>query len=165
MNTTLTMLAGYKAWANQLTFESVLALPEGEADKQRQTNFGTITHTLNHVFVVDDIFRHHIKGQRHGYEARNTKSSPPIAELWELQQEMDKWWLDFARALLPKTAKDIVEFEFVGGGDGRMTREQILLHIVNHGTYHRGFVNDMMYQVPARPPANDLPVYLREQQG
>ena len=43
-----------------------------------------------------------------------------------------------------------------------MTREQIVLHVVNHGSYHRGFVSDMMYQVPFVPPANDLPVFLRD---
>src|SRR5258708_32381229 len=44
-----------------------------------------------------------------------------------------------------------------------MTRAEILLHIVNHTSYHRGFVADLFYQVPgARPPTTDLPVYLRE---
>src|SRR2546429_6681738 len=38
----------------------------------------------------------------------------------------------------------------------------IVLHVVNHGSYHRGFVSDMMYQVPFVPPANDLPVFLRD---
>jgi uncharacterized damage-inducible protein DinB len=33
---------------------------------------------------------------------------------------------------------------------------------VNHKTYHRGQVADMMYQVPARPPVTDLPVFLRD---
>lgn len=43
-----------------------------------------------------------------------------------------------------------------------MTREQIVLHVVNHATYHRGFVGDMMYQVPFAPPSNDLPVFIRD---
>jgi len=43
-----------------------------------------------------------------------------------------------------------------------MTREEILRHVVNHSTYHRGFVGDMLYQVPASSPANDLPVFLRD---
>jgi uncharacterized damage-inducible protein DinB len=51
---------------------------------------------------------------------------------------------------------------FIGGGRGKMTRAQILLHIVNHGTYHRGFVSDLMYQILASVPANDLPVFLRD---
>jgi uncharacterized damage-inducible protein DinB len=36
----------------------------------------------------------------------------------------------------------------VGGGDGAMTRGQILLHLVNHTSYHRGFVADLFYQLP-----------------
>jgi uncharacterized damage-inducible protein DinB len=55
-----------------------------------------------------------------------------------------------------------VRFTLIGGNPGVMTRSEILLHIVNHCTYHRGFVADMFYQVPARPPTTDLPVFLRE---
>jgi uncharacterized damage-inducible protein DinB len=33
---------------------------------------------------------------------------------------------------------------------------------INHGTYHRGFVSDLMYQVPAALPTNDLTVFLRD---
>lgn len=43
-----------------------------------------------------------------------------------------------------------------------MTREAILLHIVNHATYDRGLVGDMHHQVPASSPANDLSVFLRD---
>jgi uncharacterized damage-inducible protein DinB len=43
-----------------------------------------------------------------------------------------------------------------------MSVSEIIFHIVNHGTYHRGFVSDMMYQIPLVPPANDLTVYLRD---
>ena len=41
-----------------------------------------------------------------------------------------------------------------------MTRRDILLHVVNHATYHRGWIADMFFQVPARNPTTDLPVYL-----
>ena len=55
-----------------------------------------------------------------------------------------------------------VDFTFVGGGEGTMTCAEILMHLVNHGTYHRGYVADMLYQVPANPPTTDLPVFLRD---
>ena len=162
MTTLLKTLIRYKAWANELTFSSISDLPSGEAEKQRQTNFGSIVHTLNHVFVVDDIFQHHLEMREHHYTARNTKESAPLAELWQKQRIMDAWWIQFVDDLTPELAADNIEFTFVGGGEGCMTREEIVMHIANHGTYHRGFVNDMMYQIPARPPANDFPVYLRE---
>lgn len=159
---TLAMLLRYKQWANELTFTKTMDLPAGEAEKQRDTNFGSILHTLNHVFVVDDIFRCHLEGRAHSYTARNTDSPAPLPTLWTAQQEMDAWYCAYAEDLSEEAQKDVVDFTFVGGGAGRMTRAEILLHIVNHGTYHRGFVSDMMYQIPTRPVANDLPIFLRD---
>jgi uncharacterized damage-inducible protein DinB len=56
-----------------------------------------------------------------------------------------------------------VDFEFIGGGRGAMSREDILLHVVNHTTYHRGHVADMLYHLGIFPPATDLPVFLRSE--
>lgn len=159
---TVQMLVRYKAWANGITFPAVMALPDGEALRPRPTRFGNMVHTLNHAYVVDDIFRAHLEGRRHGYTARNTDHTPPLAELWEAVQAMDRWYVDFADGLSARELGEVVRFEFMGGGQGAMTREEILLHVVNHGTYHRGFVGDMLYQVPASSPANDLPVFLRD---
>jgi len=44
-----------------------------------------------------------------------------------------------------------------------MTREAILLHVVNHATYHRGHIADMMYDSSVEPPTTDLPVFLRRE--
>ena len=162
MDAMIDLFLQYKAWANRKIFDSVLALPEGEAVKQRKTLFGSMVHTLNHVYVVDDIFRHHLNGEPHGYNARNTEETPPLAKLWDRQQEMDEWYLAYGRALSESERQEVVAFDFVDGGNGAMTRDEILLHIVNHGTYHRGFVSDMMYQVPAKAQANDFTVFLRD---
>jgi uncharacterized damage-inducible protein DinB len=35
-------------------------------------------------------------------------------------------------------------------------------HVVNHTTYHRGYIADYFYQIPSRPPTTDLPVFLRD---
>ena len=159
---TLKMLVRYKAWANTLTFKNVLELPEGEALRQRPTRFGNMVHTLNHVYVVDDIFRHHLQGRKHGYTARNTDQTPAVDDLWKAVQEMDSWYTGLVDTWSDDDLVKVVHFEFVGGGQGAMTREQIVLHIVNHGTYYRGFVGDMMYQIPFTPPSNDLPVFIRD---
>lgn len=41
----------------------------------------------------------------------------------------------------------------------------MLLHIVNHKTYHRGNVAEMMYLAKRKPPTIDLNVYLKEAAG
>jgi uncharacterized damage-inducible protein DinB len=152
----------YKAWADEVTFQTLLNLPDSSVTKERKTNFGTISHTLNHVFVVDDIFRHHLTGETHSYSARNTKETPQLADLFEKQKAMNKWYIARASRLDAEQLTKKIHFRFIGGGDGQMSQEEIFLHVVNHATYHRGFVSDMMYQIPARPPANDFPVFLRE---
>ena len=156
------MLTRYKAWADKLIFEAVAALPEGEATKPRQSVFKNMVHTLNHVYVIDRIFQAHLEGRSHGYKARNTESYPPFAELREAQQEIDAWYVAWSDTLTDAALDEKVRFTFVGGGEGEMTRGEILLHIVNHTTYHRGFVADFFYQVPARPPTTDLTVFLRD---
>jgi uncharacterized damage-inducible protein DinB len=156
------MLARYKAWADKLTYDAVAALPQGEAAKPRQSVFRSLLHTLNHVYVIDRIFQAHLEGRKHGYAARNTETHPPLAELWRAQQEIDGWYVAYSERLTDATLQERIAFEFVGGGNGLMTRGEILLHVVNHTTYHRGFVADFFYQVPARPPTTDLTVFLRD---
>ena len=60
-----------------------------------------------------------------------------------------------------RAGKEIVNSTFIGGGEGSMTRGDILLHVVNHTTYHRGHIAALIYQIPAQPPVTDLPVFLR----
>jgi len=162
---TVQMLTKFKRWANEITFSTVMALPEDEALKERPTRFKTMVNTLNHVYVVDDIFKAHLGGRKHSYTARNTETHPPLAELWCNVQRMDNWYVAYAAGMTEAVLEDVVNFEFVGGGAGAMTHSDIIMHIVNHGNYHRGFVGDMLYQVPTTPPATDLPVYLREVAG
>jgi uncharacterized damage-inducible protein DinB len=159
---TARLLTRYNAWANRLVFEAVAALPEAEATKERKSLFRNMVHTLNHNYVIDRIWQAHLEGRAHGYEGRNTQDHPPLAELWRAQEEVDRWYREWGARLTDAALDEDVNFVLIGGNAGVMTRGQILLHVVNHTTYHRGFVADLFYQVPARPPTTDLPVYLRE---
>ncbi|HSN38791.1 MAG TPA: DinB family protein [Burkholderiales bacterium] len=159
---TARMLTRYNAWADKLMFDAVAGLPEGEATKERQSLFRNMVHTLNHNYVIDRIWQAHLEGRDHGFAARNTKEHPPLAALWELQQAVDDWYVRWSDALTDAGLEEQVNFTLIGGNRGVMTRGEILLHIVNHTSYHRGFVADLFFQVPARPPTMDLPVYLRE---
>ncbi len=152
----------YKAWANTVSFDALSQISVEELEKKRQTTFGSILFTLNHIYVVDDIFKSHLTGESHGYTFRNTESCPTIDVIQALQSQMDQWYLDYAGQLKQETLDQLVSFQYVGGGDGAMTVYDILQHLVNHGTYHHGFVSDMMYQIPVIPPANDYTVFIRD---
>jgi uncharacterized damage-inducible protein DinB len=159
---TARMLARYKCWDNELTFDAVAQLPPGEAVKKRCSLFPNIVHTLNHNYVIDLIFQAHLQGREHGFTARNTTTCPPMEELRQGQREVDNWFVAWSDGLDDAAINETVRFTFVGGGAGAMTRGEILLHVVNHTTYHHGFVADVFYQIPAIPPTTDLPVFLRD---
>lgn len=156
------MLTRYNRWANELIFEAVAGLPAGEATKPRATLFKSMVHTLNHNYVIDRIFQAHLEQRGHGFTARNTPEPPPFEELRRAQREIDDWYIAWSDAIAPAALDERLSFTFVRGGQGAMTRGEMLLHVVNHTSYHRGFVADMFYQVPARPPTTDLPVFLRD---
>ena len=159
---TASLLARYNAWANRVIFDAVGALPSGEAEKPRTSLFRNMVHSLNHNYVIDRIFQAHLEGGSHSYTARNTPEHPPLEELRRAQEDLDAWYVSWAAGIAEPKLDEVVRFQFVGGGEGAMTRGQMLLHVVNHTSYHRGFVADLFFQVPARPPITDLTVYLRD---
>ena len=159
----LASLTRYKAWADRVLFESMAALPPAEVTAPRPIVFGSILRTLNHVCVMDEVWRAHLEGRPHGYDTRNPVDCPSLEELAAKQADMDGWYVAYGASLTEEATGQTVEFTFIGGGEGAMTRADIILHVVNHTTYHRGHIGDMIYQIPAEPPTTDYPVFLREQ--
>jgi uncharacterized damage-inducible protein DinB len=156
------LMARYRMWADRLTFDAVAALPPGEATKQRPTLFKTMIGTLNHNYVIDLIWQAHLEGRDHGFQARNVVLHDALPDLWNAQQAIDQWYIDWSDRQTAQSLGEVVQFQFIGGERGTMSRGDILLHVVNHATYHRGWVAEMFFQVPARNPTTDLPVYLKE---
>src|SRR5258707_14026104 len=153
-------LARYRLWADRLTFDAVAALPPGEATKQRPTLFKTMVGTLNHNYLIDLIWQAHLEGRDHGFTARNLVLHPELSDLRQAQQAVNQWYIDWSERQSQASLDEVVAFTFIGGEKGSMSRGDILLHIVHHASYHRGWVAEMFSQVPARIPATDLPVFL-----
>ena len=61
---------------------------------------------------------------------------------------------------LQLSLSEVVAFRFVSGQDAKMQKGSMLLHIVNHKTYHRGWASQMFFDVGAKAPETDLSVYL-----
>jgi len=157
----LRMLARYTQWADTKLFAALRALPEG-TPAEAGRGFGSMISTLNHSLVVDEIWRAHMEAKSHGHSSRNTAILPTLEELEQKQSAMDTWFIEYADALTEAQAEEMIHFKFVDGGPGEMTRGDMLLHVINHKTYHRGFVSEMIFQLPIKAPMIDLPVYLRD---
>ena len=158
-------LTRYKAWADDVFLSVIATLPEAELVAPRPIYFGSLIRTLNHSYSMDFVWQCHLLGKPHGLTTRNPVDHPAIEDLVASQRRMDTWYVDYADSLSHDQLDELVEFEFIGGGNGAMSRGDILLHVVNHTTYHRGHVADMLYHLNVFPPTTDLPVFIRASAG
>ena len=145
---TLRSLLGYKAWANEELFA---ALAEVDAEKY-PAEANTAIRILNHVYVVDCIFKAHLAGSAHGYAATNTKETPTLHALAAAVKEVDAWFLAYVNNLSSSSLQEQVQFVFTDGDAGLMSREEMLLHVVTHGGYHRGAAGQVMRTASVAPP-------------
>ncbi len=155
------MLTHYNAWANERLYESLHALAQ-QAEFEPAGNMGKMLRILNHVCIIDQVWQAHLQEKPHGFTARNTETTPLLNELQGAQRALDEWYITYANNLSSIKHDEVIQFQFIGGGDGRMRRADILLHVVNHKTYHRGYVAQMIYDASSQPPIMDLPVFLRD---
>lgn len=156
------MMTHYMAWANEIMLNSVLEIPNDEIIKPRQALFGNIAHTFNHILVIEKVFQAHLEGKSHNFTSRNTDETPPFHKIKEELQQLDQYFVNLAENLSEIELNDNIKFKFIGGGTGNMTRMEILLHLANHATYHRGFISDMLSQVPHMCTSSDLTIFLRD---
>jgi len=156
------VLTRYKAWADDLFLSALSSLPDVELTAPRPIVFGSLVRTLNHCYQMDHVWKCHLLGKPHGLTTRNPEDCPGLEDLIVKQRSIDEWYVNYADTIVENELEEIVELEFIGGGIGQMSRRDILLHVVNHTTYHRGHAAGILYQLDISPPVTDLPVFLRE---
>ena len=155
-------LLRYKSWADDVLYDSLGRLADDKLTEQRPMLFGNILSLLNHVFAMDVAWRSNLQGGVHDMQTRNPENPPAFAELREKQSAINDWYREYAGRLADSELNELVEFTFIGGGEGCMRRGEILHHVVNHATYHRGHIEGALYQMGVEPGTTDLPVFLRE---
>jgi uncharacterized damage-inducible protein DinB len=154
---TLKSLFGCKAWANAELFALLSRLPAEQADPLH-----TCIRTMNHIYVVDRIFRAHLSGDARPFEATNTKETPSLHQLRDDVQATDAWYQDYVSRLPESALSEILTFTFTDGDLGRMSREEMLLHVIAHGGYHRGNVGQVLKSISVAPPRDLYTRFLHE---
>lgn len=102
---------------------------------------------FNHAHVVDRIFAAHLMKGSHAYSASWSDEAPALARLATDIRETDRWYVDYTAGINPGMLEDVIEFTFTDGGRGRMTREEMLAHVITHSGYHRGEVGRLLPQI------------------
>jgi uncharacterized damage-inducible protein DinB len=144
---TLKSLFAYKSWANSELFAKLTTLAPEHAEQLH-----TCIRTLNHIYVVDRIFRAHLSAETQPFDATNTKDTPSLDRLRSDVEATDAWYEKYVAELAEPALSEALSFSFTDGDAGRMTREEILLHVITHGGYHRGNVGQVLKSIAIAPP-------------
>ncbi len=152
----LATLFAQKSWANRELFDAVATVPAAEHAAPLQAAI----RTLNHIHVVDCIFRAHLLGEPHGYTDTNTPQTPELGELHYNVAETDLWFERYVATVADAALAEPLVFRFTDGDSGRMTREEMLFHVLTHGAYHRGNVGQVLKGIGMAPPRDLLTKFL-----
>jgi uncharacterized damage-inducible protein DinB len=156
----LASLFAQKAWANRELFDVVASVsPDAHA-----APLHTAIRMLNHIYVVDRIFRAHLLGESHEYKATNTTETPALGELHFAVTETDTWFENHVAQLGEDQLGESLVFRFTDGDAGTMTREEMLFHVLTHGSYHRGNVGQILKDISVAPPRDLFTKFLHVQE-
>lgn len=159
-HTELAGLARYKSWADRIFYDAISLLAEEELVRQRPMLFGNILALLNHVYAMDIAWRSNLQGTAHNMQTRNPENVPAFSTLRKQQAEINHWFEQYTGGLSHEQLTENVHFTFIGGDAGTMRRYEIIRHVVNHASYHRGHIEGVLYQMAIEPPTTDIPVFL-----
>jgi uncharacterized damage-inducible protein DinB len=145
MHGTLQRLFRYKAWADDELL-TVLAKLGGES-----AITGLAIRALSHSYIVDRIFAAHLRREPHAYRSANSSEMPTLKDLSADIRKSDREYVDYVSALDREQLAECIDFAFTDGAPGRMSREEMLMHVITHGVGHRGQVSAVMLlnSVPA----------------
>jgi uncharacterized damage-inducible protein DinB len=152
----LIRLFRYKAWADDVLLEVLTTL------RNRAPVTELAIKALSHSYVVDRIFAAHLKGASHGYQSANLTDAPALDELSQSMRASDREYVDYVTGLEPDQLYESIDFEFTDGAPGRMSREEMLLHVITHGAGHRGQVSAVMLLNKLPAAADGFATYLHQ---
>lgn len=148
----------YKQWANA----ELLQLGEQQFSKLPEIDATFFVRILNHTTVVDSLFISRIVGESEKYSGDNTVETPSLSELRQTMNEHDTWLVNYTQSATPEELKRIVSFKFIDGAFGQLTVEEILLHLLTHGSNHRGMASRVLAENGLERPKDTLTRYLHE---
>jgi len=127
-------LVGMKRWADL----SIYAVVTQNFDRLANEDAVIMLRILDHIHVVDRIFRHHLQGLPHTFQAPRSEKVPELQSLANGAREVDDWYASYVGNLPHSDFDQSVDFVFTNGKPMRMRRGEIILHVCLHGAYHRG---------------------------
>lgn len=158
----LRLLIDYNYWARDRLLEALHTVTQDQFLRPMGSSFESLRDTVAHICAAERVWLMRLKGD-----------SPQALEKPERFPDLDaarKEWTELESemrgqlALLGAEAIErTIEYQDLRGQPQSDLLWQMLQHVVNHGSYHRGQITTMLRQLGAAPPRSmDLMTFYRE---
>ena len=156
---TLRLHLDYTTWASHRLLEAAGQLSAEELSRDFQTSDKTVVGTLAHIFAADRIWLARVQGVfPTAFISAEDREFSTLQKTWP---ELLNRWKQFAGPLTDKQVLQPVSYRDMKGDPYVIPLWQIILHVVNHGTHHRGAVSGFLRAMGHTPPVLDLIAYYR----
>jgi uncharacterized damage-inducible protein DinB len=156
IDATLHLLVTHTAWANRQMFAALHDVAAFES----HPGADLIRQALDHIHVVRSIFKAHLEGVSHAYDAPRRAIFPLLDELDRESELIDRWYLETAASLGSKELARPREVRFTDGKIVTMTAASMIVHVVTHTIHHRGNVDVIMLQTGMPRRRDGVPEFL-----
>jgi uncharacterized damage-inducible protein DinB len=154
-------LFAYNRWASLRMLDAIEELTSDELGQDLVSSFPSVASTLTHMLGAEWVWLERWKGT-------SPTSFPDGASLDSVEAIRSRWtalWAEQESYLggLPRGAEGrAVEYTLMNGTPDTQVLGDLMRHVVNHGTYHRGQLVTMLRQLGRTPPSTDYVRWLRE---
>lgn len=146
----------YKQWADGRTLDAV-----AQIDPERfPSEMAFARQQLNHLVRVEEVFRARLLGFAEPHTTTNSDVVPPLEELGHRLSESNGWLQTYVGSMPNDGFIEQIRFRFLDGQVGLMSREEVLFHLINHATYHRGAIGRALDLAGGIRPADTYTVFV-----
>lgn len=156
----------YHAWANTRLFNRLKELPNYETifNEQIQSVFPSIKDTFVHIYITDQVWLHILHGKSMSEVIQNREKlrkqieTKSLHELEKMFENMANQYKEFLSRIQDVNTVFVIENPYAGALDTSIL--ELVQHVVNHGTYHRGNITAMIRQLGYSSTMMDFVLYL-----
>lgn len=154
--------ARYNAWANHRLYEAVAQIPDTQYREDRGAYFGSLHGTLNHILVGDRAWLTHITGDGTPPTSLDQILYDDFVALRQARTTEDERITRVVGGLDTARLAGTIAYHSMTGGHFEQPLAQVLAHVFNHQTHHRGQAHILLSQLGYEAPTLDLAYFLRE---
>lgn len=161
MKQLLQQYAAYNAWASKLLFERISKLSEEEINKEIVSSFPSVYKTVQHMWLAEEVWWQRLKLVEH-IELQSDKFTGSFNEMSAHLSKQSQQWVAWVDGATDNQLEHV--FAYVRNKEQqKMPVYEMLQHVFNHGTYHRGQLVTMLRQLGAdKIPQTDFTVFCRK---